>query len=149
MIDRALNGDRALCGESRWETAGLGGSRKLGKVAGPIGGAERGPRAAAVAEAEYGLGGTQAAVAGGERLLLAVLFTEVVLDAGEGPSMAALDEASDFSLLAVLGTESGVVSPEAAAMAAADAATGTEVVVVTGVEAEGELRSIALVRKSV
>jgi hypothetical protein len=148
-MDRALNGERALCGESRCEIAGLGGSRKLGKVAGPVGGAERGPRAAAVAEAEYGLGGTQAAVAGGERLLLSVLFTEVVLDAGDGPSTAALEEASDFSLLAVLGTESGVISPEAAAMAAADAETGAEVVAVVGVETEGELRSIALVRKSV
>jgi hypothetical protein len=115
-----------------------------------VGGAERGPRAAAVAEAEYGLGGTQVAVAGGESLVLPeVVFTEVVLEAGEGPSTTAFEEACDFSLLAVLGTESGVTSPEAAAVAAADAGMGIEVVLVMGVKTEGELRSMARVRKSV
>jgi hypothetical protein len=149
LMDRALNGDRALRGDSRCEIAGLGGSRRLGKVAGPVGGADSGPRAAAVAEAEYGLGGTHAAVAGGERLLLAIVFTEVVLDEGEGPSTAALEDASDLSLLAVLGTESGVISPEAAAVAAADAEIGAEAVVGVGAQTEGELRNIALERKSV
>jgi hypothetical protein len=82
-------------------------------------------------------------------LLLPVVFTEVVLDAGEGPSTAAFDEVSDFMLFAVLGTESGVVSPEAAAIAAADAGIGAEVVAGVGDETDGELMSIALVRKSV
>lgn len=136
--------------------AGLGGRRRLGKVAGPVGGAERGPRAAAVADAEYGLGGTQVAVAGGDDLVFVFLFseavvlTDVVLEAGEGPCTSALEEACDFSLLAVLGTESGVTSPEAAASAAAEAGIGTDVVAVVGVDAtEGELKNIALVRKSV
>jgi hypothetical protein len=131
VTDLALNGDLALCGESRCETAGLGGNLKLGKVAGPVGGADRGPGPAADTN---GLGGTQAAVAGGDSLPTLVELTLVVLEDGDGRSSL---DACDRSLLAVLGTESGESSPDAAAVAAA---------VIAGL---GELRSIALVRKSV
>ena len=104
--------------------AGLGGSLRLGKVTGPIGGAESGPFADV-----KGLGGVRLAVAGLVILTLPVL---VVLEVGDGRSAL---EASDCSLLAVLGMDSGVISPEAAAVAAA--------------AAEGELTYMALVRKSV
>lgn len=52
----------ALMGESRLETAGLGGSLRLGKVAGPVGGADMGG-----ADDVNGLGGITGAVAGGVR----------------------------------------------------------------------------------
>ena len=42
---------------------GLGGTFRLGKVAGPVGGADIG-----IAEGIYGLGGTRGAVAGGGSL---------------------------------------------------------------------------------
>jgi hypothetical protein len=58
--ERALKGERALIGESKLDTAGLGGSFKLGKVAGPVGGADIGG-----AEVVNGLGGIIGAVAGG------------------------------------------------------------------------------------
>lgn len=40
--ERALHGDSALMGESRLERAGLAGSIWLGKVVGPVGGADMG-----------------------------------------------------------------------------------------------------------
>lgn len=64
------------------------------------------------------------AVAGGDGILDRMLAVEVV-----GDSRSLLYEQSDRSLLAVSGTESGVVSPEE--------------------RAAGELRAMALVRKSV
>jgi hypothetical protein len=87
----------ALLGESKLETAGLGGSFRLGKVAAPIGGADIGICAV------NGLGGTGAAAdAGGDGLLLAV---EV---AGDCSSLVA----SVFSLASVAEADSGVVSPD-------------------------------------
>lgn len=119
----ALKGDRAvlaLNGESILEMLGLGGTFRLGKQAGPVGGADIG------VEQVKGLGGTIEAVAGG--VGRANLF-EVVLEAEDGgvPSSLLL-EVSVSSLVAVSGNESGVVCPELVA---------------------GELRAIALVRKSV
>lgn len=72
-----------------------------------------------------GLGGTIGAVAGGERR---VEVLELVLEADDGGVVLHLLEASVSSLVAESGIESGVVSPELGA---------------------GELRAIALVRKSV
>jgi hypothetical protein len=42
VFDRALYGDRALMGESVLETAGEGGSFKLGKHCAPVAGADMG-----------------------------------------------------------------------------------------------------------
>lgn len=97
--DRALNGD--LIGESTLETAGLGGSFRLGKVAGPIGGADIG-----IDELTKGLGGTMGAVAGG---LL------IVSPTGDEASSSSLQEHSEGTLVELSGMEaadSGVVSPE-------------------------------------
>lgn len=119
---RALKGDRAvvaLRGESIWETAGLGGSLRLGKPAAPVGGADMG------AEVGKGLGGTTGAVAGGD--MLKETF-ELVLVVEVGEELSHLHEQSDCLLLAVSGRESGVVWPEPMA---------------------GELRDMALERKSV
>lgn len=71
-------------------------------------------------EEVYGLGGTTGADVGGDGLLLDVEVGEV---------SPAFDDTSDFSLGAAPEAESGVVSPEDATI--------------------GELRDIALVRKSV
>lgn len=127
--ERALKGDRAveaLMGESRLDTAGLAGSLMLGKVAGPVGGADMGT------EVGKGLGGKMGAVAGTWSLEDAALAVAALgEERGEPPH---LQEQSDCSLAAVPGTEvkeSGVVSPEARP---------------AGV---GELRAIALERKSV
>lgn len=87
-------------GESRFEMAGLGGNLRLGKVTGPVGGADMG------AESLKGLGGIRGAVAGGGRLVHS-------LDVGEDCSL--FEEQSDCSLVDVGGAESGVVSPEARA----------------------------------
>jgi hypothetical protein len=99
--ERALNGDMAVLGvkgESRQEMAGLGGSLRLGKLAGPVRGADMG------AEVGKGLGGTNGAVAGGEFLLAGA-------DVGDGRAL--LHEQSEGSLLAaVLGNESGVSWPD-------------------------------------
>lgn len=127
LTDFALKGDLALRGESRWDTAGLGGSLKLGKAAAPVGGADIGGGATDV----KGLGGTHAAVAGGDGLSLFVL----VLVALEVRDNRDSFEASDCRLFPVLGAESDMTSPDAAAVAAA-----------AGL---GELRSMALVKKSV
>lgn len=116
--ERALKGDltaEALMGESRFETAGLGGSFRLGKVAAPVGGADMGTGTL------KGLGGTMGAVAGGEGLLLLMLEAD-------DEECSLLQEQSVCSLAAVPGRESGVVWPEATA---------------------GELRDMALERKSV
>ena len=74
-------------------------------------------------ETVKGLGDTMGAVAGGETPLVLTLEVEVV-----GDERSDLQEHSDCSLLAESGSESGVVSPEANA---------------------GELRDMALERKSV
>jgi hypothetical protein len=97
--DRALKGD--LIGESRLEIAGLGGSFRLGKVAGPIGGADIG-----MEELANGLGGTMGAVAGGEGLLMVSPFVD--------DGCSSLQEHSDGTLVEVPGADadSGVVSPE-------------------------------------
>lgn len=83
------------------ETAGLGGSFRLGNVAGPIGGADIG-----IDELANGLGGTMGAVAGGEGLPM----VSPSVDAG----CSSLQEHSDGTLVEVSGREadSGVVSPE-------------------------------------
>jgi hypothetical protein len=118
----ALKGDRAvlaLNGESILETLGLGGTLRLGKQAGPVGGADIG------VEQVKGLGGTIGAVAGG--VGRANFFVVLEAEVGGVPSSLLL-EVSVSSLVAVSGSESGVVCPELVA---------------------GELRAIALVRKSV
>ena len=76
---------------------GLGGTFRLGNVAGPVGGADIG-----AAEEANGVGGTMGAVAGGN-------LSSFSLVAGEDCS--ALLEQSDRSLLAVFGADddSGVV----------------------------------------
>jgi hypothetical protein len=100
------------------EMAGLGGSLRLGKVAGPVGGADMG-----IDELTNGLGGTMGAVAGGEGFLAVSRSTE--------SECSSLHEQSEGMLVAVSGidADSGVVSPEWTA--------------------SGELREIALERKSV
>lgn len=97
--DRALNGD--LAGLSRLEMAGLGGSLRLGKVAGPVGGADMGIDVLA-----KGLGGIIGAVAGGEGFL--------VVSPSDESECSSLHEHSEGTLVAVSGTDtdSGVVSPE-------------------------------------
>lgn len=118
----ALKGDRtvlALIGESMLDTLGLGGTLRLGKQAGPVGGADMG-----VGQTK-GLGGIIGAVAGGVGRAEAL---EVMLEAEDGGVPSRLQEASVSSLVAVSGSESGVVRPELVA---------------------GELRAMALVRKSV
>lgn len=125
--ERALKGERAveaLSGESMLDTAGLGGNLRLGKVAGPVGGADMGTEVG-----WKGLGGTMGAVAGGEALLAPVMLPDEV-----GGECSHLQEHSDCSLLAVPGAESsGVVSPEARPLPVGG----------------GELRAMALERKSV
>lgn len=81
--------------------AGLGGSLRLGKVAGPVGGADIG-----IDELTKGLGGTMGAVAGGEGFLVVSLSTD--------SECSSLQEHSEGTLVAVSGTDtdSGVVSPE-------------------------------------
>ena len=98
-VERALKGDLALSGESRFEIAGLGGSLMLGKVIGPVRGADMGTISL------KGLGGMIGAVAGGAARLLPQL------DVGDDCSL--FEEHSDRSLVAVAGAESGVVSPDA------------------------------------
>lgn len=118
----ALKGDRAvlaLIGESIYDTLGLGGTLRLGKQAGPVGGADIG------AAQVKGLGGTMGAVAGGVGRPEAL---EVMLEADDGGLASRLQEVSVSSLVAVSRRESGVVRPELVA---------------------GELRAMALVRKSV
>lgn len=116
---RALNGDRTV--------VALSGESKLETVG--LGGILRlgkvsdpGGADMGAAEDGKGLGGTTGAVAGGEGILDRML----VIEAGDSRSL--LSEQSDRSLLAVSGTESGVVSPD---------------------DRAGELRAMALVRKSV
>jgi hypothetical protein len=104
--ERALKGERALMGESKLDTAGLGGSFKLGKVAGPVGGADIGG-----AEVVNGLGGIIGAVAGGGAAFSTISFAG--LDECS-PSQEHSSDCSDgdFSLVAVAGAdviESGVV----------------------------------------
>jgi hypothetical protein len=99
--------------------AGLAGNLRLGKVAGPVGGADMG-----IAEVVKGLGGTIGAVAGGEDFLTPV-------SVGDEAECSSLQEYSDGTLIAVSGSDadSGVVSPEPST--------------------RGELRDMALDRKSV
>lgn len=78
--ERALNGDGA--GDLRSTTEGLGGTLKLGKVAGPKGGADMGATAGL-----KGVGGAIGAVAGGSG------FSSFSLVAGE--DWAALQEQSE------------------------------------------------------
>lgn len=119
----ALKGDRAvlaLIGESMFDRLGLGGTLRLGKQAAPVGGADMG------AAQVKGLGGTMGAVAGGVGRPEAL---EVMLEADDDGGVASrLQAVSLSSLVTVSGRESGVVRPELVA---------------------GELRAIALVRKSV
>ena len=81
-------------------TEGLWGTRRLGKVAGPVGGADIG-----AAEGQKGLGGTMGAVAGGDGLSPSTLVG--------GDDSSTLHEHDDCSLLAVPGmdADSGVESP--------------------------------------
>jgi hypothetical protein len=110
----------ALIGESIFDTLGLGGTLRLGKQAGPVGGADMG-----VAQVK-GLGGTIGAVAGGVGRPDAF---EVMLEADdEGGEASRFNEVLVSSLVAESGRDSGVVKPELVA---------------------GELRAMALVRKSV
>jgi hypothetical protein len=119
----ALNGDRtvlALIGESIFDTLGLGGTFRLGKHAAPVGGADMG------AVHVKGLGGAMGAVAGGLGRPDAL---DVILEADdEGGEASRFREVLVSSLVAESGRESGVVKPELVA---------------------GELRAMALVRKSV
>lgn len=92
--DRALNGDRAVlavAGESLLESAGETGILRLGKMFGPVTGADRG-------SAANGLGGIAGAVAGGGGI--------------SRWSCSHLHEQSVCSLVAVEGTDSGVLSPD-------------------------------------
>lgn len=121
--ERALKGEHM--GESRLDTAGLGGSFKLGKVAGPVGGADIG-----CAELVNGLGGTMGAVAGGVvalTLVVLVSFSEGAEVTEVTEETLSLHEPSDRSLFAVAGGEASEESGEII----------------------GELRDMALVRKSV
>lgn len=111
------------------ETLGLGGSLRLGKVTGPVGGADMGG-----AEQVNGLGGTMGAVAGGTGPSESLEPMLEIDDADDERSR--LHDMSVSSLVAVSGRESGVVSPEA-------------MTVEVGVEVAGELRAMALLRKSV
>lgn len=83
------------------QTEGLGGTFRLGNVAGPVGGADKG-----AAEGLKGVGGTMGAVAGGG------VLSSFSLVGGE--ECSCLQEQSDCSLVAVPGAEddSGVVSPD-------------------------------------
>lgn len=92
----------ALRGVSRPETAGLGGSFRLGKVAAQAG-ADMGGGAV------NGLGGAMGAVAGGDSLLLAVDGVDV------GEERSTLQEHSDGALVAVPVAEDGDVSPDTGA----------------------------------
>jgi hypothetical protein len=94
---------------------------RLGKVAGPVGGADMG------ADVGYGLGGTTGAVAGGQSLSPRLLVV-VPLSEESGEERPHLHEVSDCSVDAVVGADSGGLTLETAM---------------------GELRAIALVRKSV
>lgn len=102
--DLALKGDRALMGESTWDTAGEGGILRLGKEFAPVGGAD-------IGSCVKGLGGIAGAVAG----------------ALCSCSCSHLQETSVCSLVAVEGSESGVdsgvdsgvVSPEVEGLKAA------------------------------
>lgn len=103
-MERALNGEPMsleLKGESRLETAGLGGTFKLGKQCAPVGGADMGKGAV------NGVGGTAVADAGDEGLLLAAL------EVGDGRS--SVEDVSDLSLTADVGADSGEISPGAKA----------------------------------
>lgn len=80
---------------------GLGGTLRLGKVSGPVGGADMGM---ASVRNGYGLGGASGAVDGGQAF--SSLSLGVVV--GDASSTSTLHEQSDRSLL----QDSGVVWPE-------------------------------------
>lgn len=118
-------------GDSRLETAGLGGSLRLGNDVGPVGGADMGTL-------EKGLGGTSDAEAEARAFSIADALSDAViliLTGGGDDLLLAVDvegECSSWvlsalSLESVPGADSGVVSPEAMA---------------------GECRDMALERKS-
>ncbi len=147
----------ALMGESRLEMAGLGGSLKLGNEVGPVAGADMGAL-------EKGLGGTREAEADASARSTAEAFSEadgvLAETGGEGLLLLAAEVAGDVdgdcsSLTLALLVLSSLLAPLSSAFSLAMVADADAGAVVSGAGAamgavtEGELRDMALERKSV